>query len=94
MIRAGVTSIHIEEVARYDELAVHVATRGHVGIHPGAIAFTNSLPTVVFRPIADASDSVRICAITRVDTHTGPIADLVASLRSIVGSFDVEDRLT
>ena len=94
MIRAGVTSTHIEEVARYDEPAVHVATRGHVGIHPGPIAFTNSLATVVFRPIADASDSDRICAITHADARTGPIADLVVSLRSIVGSLDNEGRLT
>ncbi|WP_158711411.1 LysR family transcriptional regulator [Streptomyces xylophagus] len=92
--RAGVPHTHIEEVGRYDELAVHVATRGHVGIHPGPIAFTNSLPTVVFRPIADASDSVRICAITRAGALPPSLADLVASLRSIVGSLDIDDKLT
>ncbi|MFD4558430.1 hypothetical protein ACFWP5_29630 [Streptomyces sp. NPDC058469] len=80
-------------MGRYDELAVHVATSGHVGIHPGPIAFTNSLPTVVFRRIADASDGVRICAITRADAPTDALADLVASLRSIVGSLDIDEWL-
>jgi DNA-binding transcriptional LysR family regulator len=94
IIRAGIPRTHIEEVGRYDELAVHVATRGHVGIHPGPIAFTSSLSTVVFRPIADASDSVRICAITRADARASSIADLVACLRSIVGSLDIDDKLT
>jgi DNA-binding transcriptional LysR family regulator len=94
IIRAGIPRTHIEEVGRYDELAVHVATRGHVGIHPGPIAFTSSLPTVVFRPISDASGNVRICAITRADARTSSIADLLATLRSIVGSLDLDDKLT
>ncbi|MEY9844616.1 LysR family transcriptional regulator [Streptacidiphilus sp. MAP5-3] len=98
LIRAGIPRTHIEEVGRYDELALNVAMRGHVGIHPGPIAFSNSLPTVVFRPIADASDRVRICAITRADARadarTGSSTDLVASLRSIVGALDIDDKLT
>ena len=93
-IRAGIPRTHIEEVGRYDELAVHVATRGHVAVHPAPIAFTNPLPAVVFRPITDASDSIRICAISHVEARTGPIAALVASARSIVGSFDIDDKLT
>ncbi|MBP8535845.1 LysR family transcriptional regulator [Streptomyces sp. MK37H] len=94
IIRAGIPRTHIEEAGRYDELAVHVATRGHVGVHPGPIALTNSLPAVVFRRIADASDSVRICAISRAEARTSSIAALVASLRSIVGSLDIDDKLT
>lgn len=94
IIRAGIPRTHIEEVGRYDELAVHVATRGHVGVHPGPIAFTNSLPTVVFRPIADASDTVRICAISRAEAGTGSVAELIATLRSIVGSLDMDAKLT
>ncbi|MER8157546.1 LysR family transcriptional regulator [Streptomyces sp. NPDC094472] len=93
IIRAGIPRTHIEEVGRYDELAVHVATRGHVGVHPGPIAFTNPLSTVVFRPIADASDRVRICAISRAEARDGSIAALIASLRSIVGSLDIDDKL-
>lgn len=91
-IRAGIPRTHIEEVGRYDEMAVHVATRGHVGVHPGPIALTNPLPTVVFRPLADASDTVRICAISHAEARTDSIAALIASLRSIVGSLDIDDK--
>lgn len=87
--RAGIPRTRVEEVARYDEMAVHVATRGHVGIHPGPIALTNTLPAVVFRPIADASDRVRICAISHAEARTDSIVALVESLRSIVGALDV-----
>lgn len=93
LTRAGIPRTHIEEVGRYDEMAMHVATRGHVGVHPGPIALTNPLPAVGFRPIADASDSVRICAISHAEAHTSSIAALIASLRSIVGSLDLEDKL-
>jgi DNA-binding transcriptional LysR family regulator len=92
--RAGIPRTHIEEVGRYDELAMHVATRGHVGIHPGPIVFTSPLPAVTFRPISDASVSVRICAISHAEARTDSIAALVASLRSIVGSLDIDDKLT
>ncbi|MFF1689593.1 MULTISPECIES: LysR substrate-binding domain-containing protein [unclassified Streptomyces] len=102
VLRAGIPLGHIEEVGRYDELAVHVATRGHVGVHPGPIALTNSLSSVVFRPISDASDSVRICAISRIGHHTGnhtdaragSIAELIANLRSTVASLNIDDKLT
>ncbi|AGP52189.1 LysR family transcriptional regulator [Streptomyces rapamycinicus] len=93
IIRAGIPRTHIEEVGRYDELAVHVATRGHVGVHAGPIALTSSLPAVVFRRIADASDGVRICAISRAEARTSSVVALVASLRSIVGSLDIDDKL-
>ena len=92
--RAGIPRTHIEEVGRYDEMAMHVATRGHVGVHPGPIALTSPLPTVVFRPIADASDRVRICAITHADAQTPSIAALITTLRSIVSSLDLTDRLS
>ena len=92
--RAGIPRTHIEEVGRYDELAVHVATRGHVGLHPGPFVLTNPLPTVVFRPIADASDPVRICAISHAESHTASIPPLIASLRSIVDSHVIDDKLT
>lgn len=94
IVRAGIPRTHVEEVGRYDELAMHVAARGHVGIHPGPIAFTSALPTVVFRPIADASNRVRICAISHAEVRTASVAALVASLRSIVGSLDIDDKLT
>ncbi|MGA6158414.1 LysR family transcriptional regulator [Stenotrophomonas sp. NPDC087984] len=90
IFRAGIPRTQIEEVGRYDELAVHVATRGHVGLRPGPIAFSNPLP----RPVADASDSVRICAISRAEARDGSITALIASLRSIVGSLDIDDKLT
>ncbi|MFJ4654406.1 LysR family transcriptional regulator [Nocardia sp. NPDC088792] len=92
-VRAGISHTHIEEVTRYDELAVHVATRGHVGIHPGSIVFTNPVPSVVFRPIADASDSVRICAISHTEARTDSIAALIASVRSIVDSLDIDSEI-
>ncbi|HWO58730.1 MAG TPA: LysR family transcriptional regulator [Umezawaea sp.] len=87
VLRAGIPPAHVEEVGRYDELAVHVAAHGHVGVHPGPITFTNPLPTIVFRPITDASDTARICAITRSDAPTGTVAALIADLRTIVGAL-------
>lgn len=92
IIRAGIPPTHIEEVGRYDELGVHVAMRGHVAIHPGPIVLTSSLPAVGIRPIADASDRVRICAISHAAGHTDSIAALVASLRTIVGGLDLDLR--
>jgi DNA-binding transcriptional LysR family regulator len=92
-IRAGIPRTHIDEVGRYDELPVHVATCGHVGVHPGPIALTGAPRSVVFRPLADASDSVRICAISHAGTGNGSVAALVARLRAVVGSLDLTDRL-
>ncbi|MEZ0113277.1 DNA-binding transcriptional LysR family regulator [Catenulispora sp. EB89] len=94
IVRASIPRTHVEEVGRYDELAVHVATRGHVGVHPGPIALTNPVPSVVFRPIADASDRVRICAISHAEAHTESIAALVAAMQLIVGSLDIDAKLT
>lgn len=94
IVRAGIPRTHVEEVGRYDEMAMHVATRGHVGVHPGPIALTNLLPTVVCRPIADASDRVRICAISHAEARTDSIAALITSLRSIVDTLDLGDKLT
>ena len=94
VMRAGIPDSHIEEVARYDELVVHVATRGHVGVHPGPIAVTSPLSTVVFRPIADALHTVRICAVTHVDALSPPVDALIRTLREIVHSVDVETALT
>ncbi|MFJ3987333.1 hypothetical protein ACIPWY_01475 [Streptomyces sp. NPDC090032] len=79
-----------------------MATRGHVGVHLGPIALTNSLPSVVFRPISVASDTVGICAISRIGHHTrnhtdaraGSLAELIANLRSIVASLNTDDKLT
>lgn len=88
--RSGIPRAHIEEVARYDELVVHVAARGHVGIHPGPIALTSTLPSVVFRPIADASDRVRICAISHSGERSPATTSLIESLSTIVASLDLE----
>lgn len=72
---------------------VRVAGTAPRDVHPGPIVLTNLLPTVVFRRIADASDSVRICAISHAEAHTSSIAALIASLRSIVGSLEIDDKL-
>lgn len=91
--RAGIPRAHIEEVARYDELVVHVATSGHVGIHPGPIALTSSLSSVVFRPIADASDRVRICAISHSGERSPSTISLIETLYMIVSALDFERAL-
>lgn len=93
LTRAGIRRTDVEEVGRYDELVMHVATRGHVGLHPSPIALTSTLPTVVFRPVADASDDVRICVISREEARATAIGALVVELQAIVGSLDVHTKL-
>ncbi|MBB3327077.1 DNA-binding transcriptional LysR family regulator [Friedmanniella antarctica] len=87
---AGISDSLVEEVERYDELVMHVATRGHVGLHPGAIALTSTLSTVVFRPVADA-DPIQVCAITRTEARpdrtavVDAIAEIFASMTTAAG---------
>jgi DNA-binding transcriptional LysR family regulator len=67
-LRAGLRSadLHsaaLDEVASFDELAVHVAARGVVGLHPAPIAVISRLPGVVFRRIAEPSLTTGICLV-------------------------------
>lgn len=92
--RVGIPPTSIEEVDRYDELVMHVAARRHVGVHPGPIALASPLSSVVFRPIADLRDTVRICAISHANARSQPVAAFVTQLRSIVDALDVAGALS
>lgn len=93
VVRAGIHRTQIEEVARYDELVVHVATRGHVGVHPGPIALASPMAAVVFRPIADVPDLVQVCIISHPEARFPSIEPLVRSLSTIVEAFDLGTAL-
>jgi DNA-binding transcriptional LysR family regulator len=87
-LKAGVSLGNVEEIERYDELAVHVASGARVGIHPGAIAAVNRIGTVVFRPLVDPAPSVTIRALTRTD-HDAASRALLDTLITVVGALDL-----
>jgi DNA-binding transcriptional LysR family regulator len=60
---ADLKSAALDEVASFDELAVHVAARGAVGLHPAPIAVLSRLPGVTFRRIADPGLETAICLV-------------------------------
>jgi len=87
-LEAGVPQSHVEEIERYDELAVHVASGARVGIHPGTIAAVNRIGAVVFRPLVDPAPSVTIRALTRTD-HDAAARALLDTLVTVVGALDL-----
>lgn len=60
---ANLDSAALDEVASFDELAVHVAARDAVGLHPAPIAVLSRLPGVVFRRIADSHLTTAVCLV-------------------------------
>jgi DNA-binding transcriptional LysR family regulator len=87
-LEAGVPLGNVEEIERYDELAVHVASGARVGIHPGAIAAVNRIGSVVFRPLVGPAPSVTIRAMTRTD-HDAASQALLDTLITVVRALDL-----
>jgi DNA-binding transcriptional LysR family regulator len=87
-LEAGVPLGNVEEIDRYDELTVHVASGARVGIHPGTIAAVNRIGTVVFRPLVDPATSVTIRALTRCE-HDAATQALLDTLITVVDALDL-----
>ena len=87
-LEAGVPLGNVEEIERYDELAVHVASGARVGIHPGTIAAVNRIGAVVFRPLVDPAPIVTIRALTRTD-HDAASQALLDTLVTVVAGLDL-----
>jgi DNA-binding transcriptional LysR family regulator len=92
-LEAGIPLGNVEEIERYDELAVHVASGARVGIHPGTIAAVNRIGTVVFRPLVDPAPSVTIRALTRID-HDAASQALLDTLITVVRALDLPKPVT
>ncbi|MFJ4818104.1 LysR family transcriptional regulator [Streptomyces sp. NPDC088801] len=92
-VQAGVITPDVEEVLRYDELAVQVATGDRVGLHPATLALTNRIPGVVFRRVVEPSLFETICVLTHVPPARHPDVDTVLTTLTRVAAELDGDRL-
>lgn len=78
-VQAGVAASDVDEVDGYDEVALLVATRGAIGIHPASIVGVNRVPGVAFRRLCEPGLDIEVSAVHRVsDTdRLGPLIDLL-----------------
>lgn len=90
--QAGVVTPIIDEVCRYDELAVQVAAGNRVGLHPATLAVTNDIPGIAFRRIVDPGLYETICALSRAPV-THPDADSVLATLAATADGFTHDRL-
>jgi hypothetical protein len=65
-VEAGIVTPDLDEVPRYDELAVQVATGNRVGLHPATLSLANHMPGIVFRRVVEPSLYETICVLTRL----------------------------
>jgi DNA-binding transcriptional LysR family regulator len=89
---AGVVTPYVDEVLRYDELAVQVAAGEWVGLHPATLALTNRIPGIVFRRVIEPTLHETICALTRVQPRH-PDVDAVAATLAKTAVDLTGDRL-
>lgn len=64
-VQAGVSASHVDEVSGYDQVALLVATRGAIGIHPASIVGVNRVPGVVFRRLREPGLEIEVSALHR-----------------------------
>ena len=64
---AGMTTKCLDEVSRYDELAIRVVAQSSIGLHPATIRLINHVPGVVFREIVESNLDLEISVISRRD---------------------------
>ncbi|MEH0421420.1 LysR family transcriptional regulator [Streptomyces sp. B21-083] len=91
-VEAGVITPDLDEVLRYDELAVQVATGNRVGLHPATLALTNRIPGVVFRRVVEPSLYETICVMTRVPAQHPDVDAVLNALSQTAAELD-GDRL-
>lgn len=82
LLQSGLSLSSLDEVSGYEEVALRVAARGHVGIHPASIAAVNRVPGVLFRPLAEPGLTLDVCAVHRQE-DTARLASFVGILRSV-----------
>lgn len=90
--QAGVVTPIVDEVCRYDELAVQVAAGDRVGLHPATLALTNDIPGIAFRRVVDPSLYETVCALTRAPTAHPDADSVLATLAATAEEF-TDDRL-
>jgi DNA-binding transcriptional LysR family regulator len=78
----------IREVARYDELALQVATSRFAGLHPETIALGNRVPNVCFRKV-DPPITTSICTLVREDYDDPMFDPLLDTLATLAGELDL-----
>jgi hypothetical protein len=82
LVAAGMNASCLDEVARYDELAIQVASRSSIGVHPATVLLTNTVPGLAFRELHDPDLDIAISVATRKNPGDA-IARLTTSLRAI-----------
>lgn len=86
---ADVASATLREVANFDELAVHVAARGAVGVHPATVAVLSRIPGVVFRRISDSQLTTAICLV-HLEQPRPAVGTIHAHLQRALGAATAE----
>lgn len=92
LLQSGMSFSSLDEVDGYDEIALLVAARGDIGIHPASIVGVNRVPGLVFRPLAEPDLDVEICAMHRI-ADTDRLSDLIEALRRVTVA-SVQEVLT
>jgi len=80
--------VDIREVARYDELALQVATSRFAGLHPETIAIDNRVPNVYFRKVEPAI-TTSICTLVREDYNDPMFDPLLDTLATLAHDLDL-----
>jgi DNA-binding transcriptional LysR family regulator len=86
---ADLAGAALDEVASFEELAVHVAARGAVGLHPATIATLSRIPGVVFRPIVDPGLTTAVCLV-HLDRPRPAVRLFHEHLRVALGAANVQ----
>jgi len=86
---ASAEQADIREVARYDELALQVATSRFAGLHPETIGIGNRVPNVCFRKVEPAI-TTSICTLVREDYDDPMFDPLLDTLATLARELDLD----
>ncbi|MFB9463492.1 LysR family transcriptional regulator [Streptomyces cinereospinus] len=86
LAQAGLNPGDVEEVERYEDLALRIRTGRLVGLHPATGLGSDRMPGLVMRPLAPGVGAT-ICALTREDAGQDACA-LVDALRATARSLE------
>ncbi|MBP2479026.1 DNA-binding transcriptional LysR family regulator [Crossiella equi] len=85
-VQGGLRVTEVEEIPRYDDLALHVVSRNRVALHPATAAVLNRVPGAVFRPLVHPSPVVTITATFRQPAaaqETGKLDQILRKLTTV-----------
>jgi DNA-binding transcriptional LysR family regulator len=71
LVAAGMSTKCLDEIDRYDELAVNVASGQSIGLHPATVLLINRVPGLAFREIEDPVLQLDISVISRMKMGEG-----------------------